>query len=159
MCPDEVSSYLLCFGTPAPTIPSPGRLLCSHCCQQDCFPFGFPLNISIQNIFCIFIGRPQTCGLSSLGIESICGSQRGVQAAAASHATPSSHHCPRSRSHPIPIPTGSQLQHPLQALSCTPCSCPRPSLPHSCCHSPAMSLSVFSFQKIPFIYLVTTPAQ
>lgn len=109
MWPDEGSSYLLCFGTPALTIPSPGRLLCSSCCQQDCFPFGFLMNISIQSIFCIFIGRPQTCGLSSLDIESICRSQRGVQAAAASHATPSTHRCRRSRSHPIPIPCFKSL--------------------------------------------------
>lgn len=46
MWPDEGSSCLLCFGTPALTIPSPGWLLCSYCCQQDCFPFGFLMNIS-----------------------------------------------------------------------------------------------------------------
>lgn len=109
MWPDEGSSYLLYRGTPALTIPSPGRLLCSYCCQQDCLPFGFLMNVSIQSIFCIFIGCPQTCGLSSLDIESICWSQWGVQAAAASHATPSTHRCWRSRSHPIPIPCSTSL--------------------------------------------------
>lgn len=107
MWPDEGSSYLLHFGTPALTTPSPDRLLC--CCQQDCFPFGFLMNISIQSIFCIFIGRPQTCGLSSLDIGSICRSQRGVQAAAPSHATPSTHRCRCSRSHPIPSPCFTSL--------------------------------------------------
>lgn len=109
MWPNEGSSFLLRFGTPALSIPSPDWLLGSYCCQQDCFPFCFLMNISIQSIFCIFIGRPQTCGLSSLDIESICRSQRGVQAAAASHATPSTHRRRCSRSHPIPIPHFTSL--------------------------------------------------
>lgn len=57
------------------------------------------------------------------------------------------------------------LSHISQASASSPGSVlhtmqlPRPSLPHSCCHSTATSVSVLFFQKIPLIYLVTTPAQ
>lgn len=152
MWPDEGSSYLLHFGTPALTIPSPDRLLCTYCCQQDCFPFGFLMNISIQSIFCIFIGRPQTCGLSSPDIGSICGSQRGVQAAAASHATPSTHGCPCSRSHPIPIPCFTGLSIPSRLCPAHPAAAPDPPF-----HTPAATALQWVSPCFPsWIYLSST---
>lgn len=95
MGPDEGSSYLLCFVTQSPIhiFSSPVWLYCSYCCQQVCFLFSFLVIISNQSIFCIFIGRPQTCGLSSIDIESICWSQQSTQIPAPSHATPSTHRC------------------------------------------------------------------
>lgn len=106
MWPDEGSSYLLCFVTQSPPLifSSSIWLLRSYRCQQACFLFSFLIIISIQSIFCIFIGPPQTCGLSSIDIESICRSWWSVQTAAPSHATPSMHRCLFSRSHPFTIP-------------------------------------------------------
>lgn len=134
MWPDEGSSYLLCFVTQSPTVifSSPVWLLCSYCCQQICFPFSFLMNISIQSIFCIFIVPPQTCGLSSIDIESICRSQQSVQTAAPSHATPSMRRCRFSRSHPTtaaccvsnsipcPAPGPGSLLHIVQIVQLPP---------------------------------------
>ena len=80
MRPDEGSSYLRWFVTQFPThiFSSPIWLLCSYCCQQVCFLFSSLMNISIQNTFCIFIGLPQTCGLSSIDVESTCRSRQSV---------------------------------------------------------------------------------